>query len=121
MHKREVKRIIFWWGFFKYEKIYDEFYKIYRWIFQDSNEYDKIELTRHVISIHCKYSDILNIDEKTFLSIKSNYNIYLKENVDKYIELKNLVKPPVARKEDKYQQIGTKWTDEEDNKLVIRK
>ena len=40
---------------------------------------------------------------------------------NKYIELKNLVKPPVARKEDKYQQIGTKWTDEEDNKLVIRK
>ncbi len=74
---------------FKYEKKYDEFYKIYRWIFQDSNEYDKIELTRHVISMHCKYSDILDIDEKTFLSIKSNYNIYLKENVDKYIELKN--------------------------------
>ena len=39
--------------------------------------------------MHCKYSDILDIDEKTFLSIKSNYNIYLKENVDKYIELKN--------------------------------
>ena len=37
---------------------------------------------------------------------------------NKYIELKNLVKPPVARKEDKYQQIGTKWTDEEDNKLI---
>ena len=32
---------------------------------------------------------LLEIDEKTFLSIKSNYNIYLKENVDKYIELKN--------------------------------
>lgn len=74
---------------FNYEKKYDEFYKIYRWIFQDSNEYDKIELTRHVISMHCKYSDFLEIDEKTFLSIKSNYNIYLKENVDKYIELKN--------------------------------
>lgn len=37
---------------------------------------------------------------------------------NKYIELKNLVRPPVARKEDKYQQIGAKWTDEEDNKLI---
>lgn len=37
---------------------------------------------------------------------------------NKYIELKNLVRPPVVRKEDKYQQIGTKWTDEEDNKLI---
>lgn len=74
---------------FKYNKKYDEFYKIYRWVFQDANEYDKITLTRNVIGMYCKYSHILDIDEKTFLAIKSNYNIYLKENVDKYIELKN--------------------------------
>lgn len=74
---------------FKYNKQYDEFYKIYRWVFQDANEYDKITLTRNVIGMYCKYSHILDIDEKTFLAIKSNYNIYLKENVDKYIELKN--------------------------------
>ncbi len=74
---------------FKYNKKYDEFYKIYHWIFQDANEYDKITLTRNVIGMYCKYSHILDIDEKTFLAIKSNYNIYLKDNVDKYIELKN--------------------------------
>ena len=73
---------------FFYIDRYEEFYKIYTWIFQDANEYDKMELTRHVISMFCKYTDILSIDEKTFLSIKSNYNIYLKKNVDKYIELK---------------------------------
>lgn len=73
---------------FKYKKKYEEFYKIYQWSFQDVNAYEKISLTRHVISMHCKYSDILDIDEKTFMAIKSNYNIYLKENVDKYVELK---------------------------------
>lgn len=76
---------------FVYINKYDEFYKIYTWIFQEGNEFDKISLTRHVMSMYCKYSDILDIDERTFLSIKSNYNIYLKENVDKYIELKNKV------------------------------
>ena len=73
---------------FNYLYKYEEFYKIYEWIFQDANECDKIALTRNVISMYCKYTDILDIDEKTFLAIKSNYNIYLKENVDKYIELK---------------------------------
>lgn len=73
---------------FFYIDRYEEFYKIYTWIFQDANEYDKMQLTRQVISMFCKYTDILSIDEKTFLSIKSNYNIYLKKNVDKYIELK---------------------------------
>ena len=74
---------------FKYSKNYEEFYNIYRWIFQDSNEYDKISVTRNIISLNCKYCDILDIDERLFLSIKSNYKIYLKDNVDKYIELKN--------------------------------
>ena len=74
---------------FNYKSQYEEFYKIFCWIFQDANEYDKIALTRNVIGMYCKYSHILDIDEKTFLAIKSNYNIYLKENVDKYIELKN--------------------------------
>ena len=73
---------------FNYLDKYEEFYKIYEWIFQDANECDKMALTRNVISMYCKYTDILDIDEKTFLAIKSNYNIYLKENVDKYIELK---------------------------------
>lgn len=74
---------------FNYKSQYEEFYRIFCWIFQDANEYDKIALTRNVIGMYCKYSHILDIDEKTFLAIKSNYNIYLKENVDKYIELKN--------------------------------
>ena len=68
---------------FNYLDKYEEFYKIYEWIFQDANECDKMALTRNVISMYCKYTDILDIDEKTFLAIKSNYNIYLKENVDK--------------------------------------
>ena len=46
-------------------------------------------MVRNVISLHCKYSGILEIDNKTFASIKSNYEIYLKKNLDKYIELKN--------------------------------
>ena len=52
---------------------------------------DKMELIRNVFSIHCKYSSILDIDKTTFESIKSNYKIYLRKNIDKYIELKNKV------------------------------
>ena len=66
---------------FNYKSQYEEFYRIFCWIFQDANEYDKIALTRNVIGMYCKYSHILDIDEKTFLAIKSNYNIYLKEDL----------------------------------------
>ncbi len=70
---------------------YEDIYEIYKWTYKEGNISDKINLVRNVISLHCKYSGILEIDNKTFASIKSNYEIYLKKNLDKYIELKNKV------------------------------
>lgn len=66
-----------------------EFYKIYSWIYTDGNASDKSLIARNIISLHCRYSELGDIDEKTLSSIQSNYNIYLKENVSQYIELKN--------------------------------
>lgn len=66
-----------------------EFYKIYSWIYTGGSAVDKAIIARNIISLHCRYSPLSEIDEKTFSSIQSNYNIYLKENVVQYIELKN--------------------------------
>lgn len=74
---------------FDYKENYEELFNIYYWCMCDGNITDKISLARNIISIHCKYSDILDIDNKTLASIKSNYDLYLKENVKQYIELKN--------------------------------
>lgn len=66
-----------------------ELYKIYHWIFTDGNSVDKALLARNSISAHCKFTEISNLDGKTFASIQANYSLYLKDNVSKYIELTN--------------------------------
>ena len=66
-----------------------EFYRIYRWIYTDGNPVDKAILARNIISLHCKYSTLADLDSKTLSSIQSNYQIYLKDSVTQYIELKN--------------------------------
>lgn len=66
-----------------------ELYKIYHWIFTDGNTVDKALLARNSISAHCKFTEISNLDGKTFASIQANYSLYLKNNVSKYIELTN--------------------------------
>lgn len=66
-----------------------ELYKVYHWIFSEGNAVDKALLARNSISAHCKFTDISNLDGKTFASIQANYNLYLKDNVSKYIELTN--------------------------------
>lgn len=66
-----------------------ELYRIYHWIFTEGNSVDKALLARNSISSHCKLAGIGNLDERTFVSIQANYNLYLKDNVAKYIELTN--------------------------------
>lgn len=66
-----------------------ELYNIYNWIYTDGNPVDKVIIARNIISLHCKYMQIIDTDEKTFASIQSNYAVYQKSNVSQYLELKN--------------------------------
>ena len=75
----------------------EELYKIYKWTYTDGNVADKIVITRNILSLHCKFSDLFKIDEKTFASIQSNFNIYLKNNVVQYLDLKNKVSESVQQ------------------------
>lgn len=68
-----------------------ELYSIYKWIYTDGNVIDKAILARNVISLHCKFVDLLALDDTTLSSIKSNYAMYLKNNIEQYIEVKNKV------------------------------
>lgn len=61
---------------------------IYYWIYTDGNPTDKALIAHNVISLHCRYIDLLDIDEKVYDSIKSNYNLYLRNNVVHYLDLK---------------------------------
>lgn len=51
-------------------KINPEFYRIYRWIYTDGNPVDKSILARNIISLHCRYSALTDLDEKTLSSIQ---------------------------------------------------
>ncbi len=62
--------------------------RIYTWIYTDGNPADKALIAHNVISLHCKYADLLDIDDKVYDSIKSNYNLYLRNNVVHYLSLK---------------------------------
>lgn len=79
-------------------------YNIYDWIYTDGNPVDKSIIARNIISLHCKYSDLLDIDPTTFLSITSNYGLYLKDNVSKYLEAKTKVSEFIS-------EIGSKIGD----------
>jgi hypothetical protein len=72
----------------------DQVSKIYEWVYSDGNISDKIGLARNIISLnltHDKQEDIFYLSDSTYNSIQSGYEIYLKENVARYIDVKNKV------------------------------
>jgi len=62
--------------------------EIFDWVYTDGNYTDKIGLARNLISIHLKNDNLLTLDEGTIHSLESGYDIYLKDNVKQYIEIK---------------------------------
>lgn len=70
----------------------DVFYKIYQWVYSNEDIHDKLDLSRNIISRYLilETNKLILIND-TFNSIQSAHAIYLKENVEKYIETKNKV------------------------------
>lgn len=84
----------------------DEYYQIYEWIYGDGDVIDKVGLARNLISLHLKDNDLISISEGTLQSITSGYQIYLKENVKQYVEIKNKVSESIQSASDKASDIA---------------
>ena len=74
----------------KLNDIYEDemWVSIYSWIFTDGNPIDKALIAHNVISLHCKYEALISLDIMVFDSIKTNYNLYLRNNVNQYLDMK---------------------------------
>lgn len=66
-------------------------YRIYEWAYDGGNGTDKIGLIRNVLSLHLDSDGKVKIDLEVWDAIHSNYQIYLKENIQSYLEIKNKI------------------------------
>lgn len=70
---------------------YELLHKIYAWAYEGGNNSDKLGLVRNVISIHLDKDGKIKIDNDVWEAIQSNYQIYLKGNIQSYLEVKNKI------------------------------
>lgn len=83
----------------------DELYGIYEWVYNQGNFVDKIGLAKNIISIHMTGDDFTTLSKGVLRSIESGYDIYLKENVKQYIEIKNKISELLISQADKASDI----------------
>ncbi|ENV18410.1 hypothetical protein ACG9X6_23330 [Acinetobacter guillouiae] len=82
-------------------KSLDELYSIFIWTYNDGNFIDKIGLARNIITIHSNDNSIFSVEAGTLNSLSSGYDIYLKDNVKQYIEIKNKLSEFIVAQSDK--------------------
>lgn len=69
---------------------------IYNWLYDGGNIYDKATIARNVLSLNIA-EDTLLLGKQTLEAVISNFNIYEKENIKQYIEVKNKVTDTVGK------------------------
>jgi len=82
-------------------------YKIYDWAYQSDagNTVEKIGLVRNLISLHTSEDDRISIDDILWQAIKSNYKVYLQENVEVYLEAKSKIAEVLTSSVEKTQEL----------------
>lgn len=77
------------------------FFEIYHWTYNDGSTIDKIGIARNIISIHLEKDSFISIPKETIASISSGYQIYLKDNLKQYIEIKNKISESIQKSSEK--------------------
>lgn len=93
-------------------KFFEKYYKAYQEVFNAKtiNIADKLELARNIITLHVIGNDFTNIHGNILDSIKSSYNIYLKENIKKYIDIKHKITDSIFSLSNKFDEVAYKLT-----------
>lgn len=82
-------------------KSLEELYNIFLWSYNDGNFIDKIGLARNIVTIHSGENSIFSVEEGTLNSLSSGYDLYLKDNVKQYIDIKNKLSEFIVAQSDK--------------------
>lgn len=87
------------------------YYEIFSWIYSEGTLSDKVGIARNIISLYLVNSNNINIDKSALSAIKSNYNMYLKENVEKYLDLKSKIVESLISFEKSINELSSTVTD----------
>jgi hypothetical protein len=90
---------------------YGIYYKIYEWIYNGDNVVDKIGLARNILSLNLEKEN-LKVSETTFEAIRNGYDVYLKENIKQYIEIRNKVSDQLIELQNKADKIAESFVND---------
>jgi hypothetical protein len=73
----------------EYVESYENIYDVYKLTFVDANFSTRLGLLRNIVSVNTSHKLTSVFDSDIIKVLHSNYQIYLRENIKQYIEVKN--------------------------------
>ena len=93
--------------------------EIFDWVFKDDSCVDKASIARKIINVYCHDKQaILNIDDKVFNAVRSDYVIYQKNHVEQYIDMKNRISEHIVESAKQLQELSHEVADAFRNNFV---
>ncbi|MDM0471103.1 hypothetical protein QTH27_03920 [Clostridium perfringens] len=86
-------------------------FDIFEWIYNDKNIVDRLMISRNVLSKYLLPMNEVNITKDIVKAIKSNYKIYLKENFEQYVSIKNNIIDSLLKVETETMSLLNSFTD----------
>ena len=94
-------------------------YKIFAWSYEGGNSSDKIGLVRNVLSIHLDQRGYVKFDNEVWEAIRSNYQIYLRGNIQSYLEVKNKIGEVIIESTTKTYAMADEILDSLKNNIFV--
>lgn len=100
------------------EKAVKAYFNIYSWVYNSGSVSDKCGIARNVISLYINKDNVNCIDEKVYESILSCNEMYLTENINQYIEVKNNVISLLNGMNEKFLDIANSFSAKLRNTII---
>lgn len=97
----------------------DRLLKIFEWAYQGGSTSDKIGLVRNLVSMHLHDDGRPRVDDVLWDAINSNYQIYLKNNIETYLSVKEKVSGAVQDAADKVSALTEEYLNSIKNSVFI--
>ncbi|BDB69122.1 hypothetical protein Cthiooxydans_15340 [Comamonas thiooxydans] len=94
-------------------------FKIYDWAYQGGSSSDKLGLIRNLVSIHVSDDGSPKIDSVLWDAINSNYQIYLRDNIRAYIDVKAKVAESIEASTEKLSKMLEEYLSSIKNNAAI--
>lgn len=94
-------------------------YKIYAWAYEGGNRSDKLGLVRNVLSIHLDSDGSIIFDNEAWVAINSNYQVYLKDNLQSYLDVKNKIGEFIIESTSKTYDMADELLDSLKNNMLV--